>query len=31
MQALYFLQGVNGQLTIYEDRVVISRSGILGF
>lgn len=27
----FYLKGVNGQLTIYEDRVIIERGGALGF
>lgn len=27
----FYLKGVNGQLTIYEDRVIIERGGVLGF
>ena len=27
----YYLKGVNGQITVYEDRVVIERGGVLGF
>lgn len=27
----FYLKGVNGQLTIYEDRVIIERRGALGF
>jgi len=27
----YYFKGVNGQITIYEDRVIIERGGVLGF
>lgn len=27
----FYLKGVNGQLTVYEDRVIIERGGALGF
>lgn len=30
-ESLYFLKGVNGQLEVFEDRVVITRKGYLGF
>lgn len=29
--AVFELKGVNGQLTVYEDKVVIGRKGLLGF
>ena len=29
--ALYSVKGVNGQLEVYEDKVIISRKGLLGF
>lgn len=27
----FYLKGVNGQITVYEDRVIIERGGVLGF
>lgn len=27
----FYLKGVNGQVTVYEDKVVIERGGVLGF
>lgn len=31
MEALYYVKGVNGQISVFEDRVVITRQGFLGF
>ncbi len=29
--ALYSVKGVNGQIEVFEDKIVISRKGLLGF
>lgn len=31
MEPLFFLKGVNGQLSVYTDKVIIERQGVLGF
>ena len=30
-ERLFFLKGVNGQIHVYEDRIIIERGGFLGF
>ncbi len=30
-EQLYYVKGVNGQITVYDDKVVIDRKGFLGF
>lgn len=30
-KTIYRLHGVNGQISVYEDRIVISRKGVIGF